>query len=180
MSKAFFKEDTVPDEGPVIPLRSNEPQPITPAGHRRLIEERRALVPGDEATKTRAVVLDRILASLEVVEPALLDGGAGFGCEIVVEDERGARRVYALVGPDEIDAAAGLITIESPLGRKLLRSRAGDEIEIERGGRTDAQGTSSRLPQRSVCSSSSHTGAVHVAVPKQPAPPHRSQHSAPS
>jgi transcription elongation factor GreB len=138
MSKAFFKEDTVPDEGPVIPLRSNEPQPITPAGHRRLIEERRALVPGDEATKTRAVVLDRILASLEVVEPALLDGGAGFGCEIVVEDERGARRVYALVGPDEIDAAAGLITIESPLGRKLLRSRAGDEIEIERGGRTDA------------------------------------------
>lgn len=92
---------------------------------------------GDESTRTRSLVLDRILATVTITPPALLDGGAGFGCEVVIEDGSGARRTYALVGPDEIDAAAGRISAESPLGRRLLRARAGDVVELERGGRVD-------------------------------------------
>ncbi|AKF10130.1 GreA/GreB family elongation factor [Sandaracinus amylolyticus] len=137
MSKAFLPEDTAVDAGPVLPPRPATPLPITPEGHRRLVEERAALTPGDEATKTRALVLDRILASVDVVPPALLDGGAGFGCAIDVRDERGARRTYVLVGPDEVDPAAGRITAESPIGRRLLRAKAGDVIENERGGKSE-------------------------------------------
>lgn len=137
MSKAFLPEDTAAPEEPVLPARPAEPQPITPEGHARLRAERAALVPGDEATRTRALVLDRILATVEVIAPVRLDGGAGFGCAVTVEDARGARRTYVLVGPDEIDAAAGRISAESPIGRKLLRAREGDGIEIERGGRVE-------------------------------------------
>jgi transcription elongation GreA/GreB family factor len=129
MAKAFFKEDTVPDEGPVLPERPAEPQPITPGGQARLIAERAAIDPADEAQKTRAQILDRILATTRVVEPALLEGGVGFGCEVVVEDARRARRTYTIVGPDEVDAARGRISAESPLGTALLRARAGDSVE---------------------------------------------------
>lgn len=136
MSKAFMPEDTGRDEGPVLPSRPAEVQPITPSGHRRLRDERACLVPGDEATRTRAAALDRILATVRVVPPALAEGRAGFGCEVTVEDELGARKSYTIVGPDEIDAAAGKITAESPLGSRLLGARAGDAIELPRGERT--------------------------------------------
>lgn len=137
MSKAFLPEDAAADQTPALPARPAEPLPITPAGYRRLLEERASLVPGDEATRTRALVLDRVLATVRIVEPALLDGGAGFGCEVTVEDERGIERTYVLVGPDEVDAAEGRISTESPIGRALLGHREGDVIEVERGGRTD-------------------------------------------
>lgn len=137
MSKAFLPEDTAAEQGPLLPPRSSEPLPITPGGHRRLTEERASLVPGDEATRTRALVLDRILASVEVVAPALLEGGAGFGCTVEVRDERGGRRSYVLVGPDEVEPAAGRISAESPIGRRLLRAKVGDVIEVERGGRAE-------------------------------------------
>ena len=130
-------EDTGAEEGPLLPARPAEPQPITPEGHRRLMEERAAIVSGDEATRTRALVLDRILATVHVVEPALLDGGAGFGCDVTVEDEQGATRTYTLVGPDEVDPKAGRISSASPLGRGLLGRREGETIELERGGRVD-------------------------------------------
>lgn len=137
MAKAFFKEDTVPDEGPVLPPRPSELQPITPAGHHRLIEERQRIDPADEATKTRALILDRILATVRVVPPARLEGGVGFGCEVEIEDEAGGRRTYTIVGHDEVDAREGRISAESPLGAALLRRREGESIEIARAGRHD-------------------------------------------
>ena len=137
MSKAFLPEDTAAPEAPVLPVRPPGPLPITPEGHQRLLDARAALTPGDEGTKTRALVLDRILSSVEVIAPARLDGGAGFGCAITVEDGRGERRTYVLVGPDEVDPAVGRISAESPIGRKLLRAREGDSIELQRGGRVE-------------------------------------------
>jgi transcription elongation GreA/GreB family factor len=137
MSKAFLPEDAAVDEGPLVPPRPAEPQPITPAGHRRLLEERARIDPNDEATRTRALVLDSILATVRIVEPTLVDGGAGFGCEVTVEDESGAIRTYTLVGPDEVDPKAGRISSASPLGRRLLGQQEGEVIEVERGGRKD-------------------------------------------
>lgn len=133
MAKAFFKEDTVPDEGPTLAPRPSEPLPLTPAGRERLVAERAAIDPKDEAKQTRRLALDRILATTFVREPSLHEGGAGFGCAVEVEDEGGKRRRYTLVGPDEVDAARGLISDQSPLGEALLGRRAGDVVEIERG-----------------------------------------------
>ncbi len=133
MSKAFFKEDTVPDDGPTLAPRPSEPLPLTPAGRERLVAERASIAPKDDSRTTRRMTLDRILATTFVREPALHEGGAGFGCVIVVEDDKRVRRTYTLVGPDEVDASRGLISELSPLGEALVGRRVGDVVELERG-----------------------------------------------
>jgi transcription elongation factor GreB len=70
---------------------------------------------------------------LTVTEPRPHPGGrAFFGAWVGVEDERGEERTYRLVGPDEADAARGLISVEAPLGRALLGKAAGDVARVER------------------------------------------------
>lgn len=132
MAKAFFKEDTVPDEGPVLPARPSEPLPLTPRGRERLEAERRAIDPADEGQLTRRLVLDRVLASSFVRAPSLHDGGVGFGCTVEVQDARGRRRTYELVGPDEVDPSEGRISFASPIGEALLGAREGEEVSFER------------------------------------------------
>src|SRR5689334_457544 len=125
MSKAFLPEDTGAAAAPLVPPRPARVVPITPAGRRRLEDERAELLAaGGDAAAARVAALDRILATVEVVTPQRQPGGgAGFGCAVEIEDERGVRKTYVLVGPDEVDAAAGRITAESPVGRALLGRR---------------------------------------------------------
>lgn len=59
-------------------------------------------------------------------------GRAYFGAWVTIEDEEGQERTYRLVGPDEFDAAAGLISVDAPLGRALLGRREGDAVTVER------------------------------------------------
>lgn len=59
-------------------------------------------------------------------------GRADFGAFVTVEDEDGERRTYQLVGSDEVDADAGRISIESPVGRALLGRVVDDEVEVTR------------------------------------------------
>ena len=42
----------------------------------------------------------------------------------------GTETVYTLVRPNEVNAAQGRISFESPVGRALLKRRAGDEVEV--------------------------------------------------
>ena len=55
-----------------------------------------------------------------------------FGAWVSVEDEEGETLRYQLVGPDEFDASAGRISVDSPVGRALMGRRLGDEVEIRR------------------------------------------------
>ncbi|HTP49681.1 MAG TPA: transcription elongation factor GreB [Anaeromyxobacteraceae bacterium] len=71
--------------------------------------------------------------SLTVIEPRPHPSGrAYFGAWVTVEGEDGVERSYRLVGPDEFDAAAGLISVEAPLGRALLGKRDGDVVVVLR------------------------------------------------
>ena len=54
-----------------------------------------------------------------------------FGGWVTVEDEAGAVSTYRIVGPDEFDLASGLISMDSPLGRALLRKGLDDEFSID-------------------------------------------------
>jgi len=59
-----------------------------------------------------------------------------FGAWVKLEDEDGALVEYRIVGPDEFDAAQGYISMDSPLGRALLRKAVDDEVTVEvPGGR---------------------------------------------
>jgi transcription elongation factor GreB len=77
--------------------------------------------------------LTRRLESASVIEPRT-DGAAAafFGAYVEVEDEDGVRATYRIVGEDEIDLAKGHISWRSPLGRSLLKRRAGDAVVLHR------------------------------------------------
>jgi transcription elongation factor GreB len=53
-----------------------------------------------------------------------------FGASITVMDEAGVEHEYTIAGADEIDAARGYISIDSPLARALLGKEAGSEAVI--------------------------------------------------
>jgi len=55
-----------------------------------------------------------------------------FGAWVTLEDERGESVRYRLVGPDEFDAGAGLISVDSPVGRALMGAEVDDEVEVMR------------------------------------------------
>jgi transcription elongation factor GreB len=57
-----------------------------------------------------------------------------FGGWVKLEDDDGNEVEYRIVGPDEFDAATGLISMDSPLGRALLGKRLDDEVKVELPG----------------------------------------------
>jgi len=81
----------------------------------------------------RVRYLSKRLEALKVVEAAPSDPTAVyFGARVELERESdGALLRYRIVGPDETDAALGLISIDSPLARALLKRRVDDEIEVD-------------------------------------------------
>jgi transcription elongation factor GreB len=57
-----------------------------------------------------------------------------FGAWVSLEAEDGSESRYRIVGPDEFDMAPGYISMDSPLGRALLRKSLDDEIKVELPG----------------------------------------------
>jgi transcription elongation factor GreB len=53
-----------------------------------------------------------------------------FGAWVELQDLQDRRRTYRLVGTDEIDLKQGLISIDSPLARALLKKAVGDEVAV--------------------------------------------------
>jgi len=54
-----------------------------------------------------------------------------FGAWVVLESGDGGRSRYRIVGPDEFDMAPGYISMDSPLGRALLRKALDEEVTLE-------------------------------------------------
>lgn len=55
-----------------------------------------------------------------------------FGAWVTLEDNDGATVCYRIVGPDEFDAGRGSISMDSPVGRRLLGRELDDEVEVVR------------------------------------------------
>jgi transcription elongation factor GreA len=59
-------------------------------------------------------------------------GVVAYGSRVTVEDlDEGASQVFEIVFPEEVNAAAGQISLGSPLGRALLNKSVGDEVEVQ-------------------------------------------------
>ena len=81
----------------------------------------------------RVRFLTKRLDELTVVrDTPAADGKVYFGAWVRLEDGVGEELTYRVVGPDEFDVAAGRISVDSPLGRALLRKEAGDEVVVRR------------------------------------------------
>ncbi len=59
-------------------------------------------------------------------------GVVAYGSRVTVEDlEEGQSQIYEIVFPEEVNAAAGLISLSSPVGRALLNKTVADEVEVK-------------------------------------------------
>lgn len=84
----------------------------------------------------RVRYLGKRVPALRVVdEPPSDPGAVFFGAWIELERvDSGDLARYRIVGPDETDATAGWISIDSPLARALLKKRVDDEVEAQLPG----------------------------------------------
>jgi transcription elongation factor GreA len=59
---------------------------------------------------------------------------AGFGSTVHVVEGNGDKLVFQLVMPEDADAAKGLISTTSPIGRAFLNKEAGDSVTVTTPG----------------------------------------------
>lgn len=57
-----------------------------------------------------------------------------FGAWVSLEADDGTLARYRIVGPDELDAEPGYISMDSPLGRALMKKALDDEITVDAPG----------------------------------------------
>lgn len=79
----------------------------------------------------RAGYLSRRVEELTVVDTTPDDvSRVFFGARVTLADPAGKQHRYRIVGPDETHAAAGAISIDSPMARALIGKSAGDCVAI--------------------------------------------------
>jgi transcription elongation factor GreA len=85
--------------------------------------------------------LEGKLSALQIIDPASLDAGERivFGAHVDLEEVEGGTRVrYQIVGDDEADIKAGLISVSSPIARALIGRSVGDVATVAApGGRRE-------------------------------------------
>ncbi|MBI3778373.1 MAG: transcription elongation factor GreB [Gammaproteobacteria bacterium] len=75
--------------------------------------------------------LQKRLDALVIVDRAPQDTSrVYFGAWVRLETDRGETVEYRIVGPDEFDLDKGLISIDSPLARALLKKTIDDEVAL--------------------------------------------------
>src|SRR3972149_430509 len=79
----------------------------------------------------RVRFLQKRLDALVIVDRAPTDiSRIYFGAWVRLETDRGETVEYRIVGPDEFDIDKGLISIDSPLARALLKKTTDDEVTL--------------------------------------------------
>jgi transcription elongation factor GreA len=82
--------------------------------------------------RARIAHLEELLRSASIVERwDAIDGSAGLGSSVLVEDELGATARYTLIGRRSIDSTRHEVTLASPVGRALKGARPGDTVGVE-------------------------------------------------
>jgi transcription elongation factor GreB len=86
---------------------------------------------------SRVRFLRQRLDGMTVVDSAPADRSrVFFGAWVTLDDDSGNAVEYRIVGPDEFDVAKRYISMDSPLGRALLRKALDDEVKVEVPGGT--------------------------------------------
>ena len=142
MSRAFVKES---DQDPgALPERAVSPHPnlVTARGLAALEARVRELEAGRRAARTAhdAAALAAIARDLRyfqarrdsarLVTPAAAPDAVRFGVLVRLERIDGTQLAYRIVGEDEADPAAGLISYVSPLAKAILGLTAGDDVAV--------------------------------------------------
>ncbi|MFQ5939151.1 MAG: transcription elongation factor GreA [Alphaproteobacteria bacterium] len=80
----------------------------------------------------RVAELEDKIRRAEVIDVSKLSGRVvKFGAKVRLADEdTGEKTTYQIVGTDEADIKAGLLSVTSPLARALIGKRVGDTVEV--------------------------------------------------
>ncbi len=80
----------------------------------------------------RVVELEDKLRRAEVIDVAKLSGKiVKFGATVRLADEdTDEKATYQIVGTDEAEISAGLLSVTSPLARALIGKKTGDSVEV--------------------------------------------------
>ena len=148
MSVAFTREEDAEASAAHLPDRpvSAHPNLVTMAGlaalESALAEARAAYTAaqaegGVHADRTRLARATRELrylqarrASAQLTQPDPARAGVQFGSEVEIVRADGRRQRFRIVGEDEADPPAGLISYVSPLARILLGCGVGQEATL--------------------------------------------------
>lgn len=86
--------------------------------------------------EARIEELQKILNNAEVVDEDEIDSDViSIGSQVVVQDmEYNEELSYKMVGSSEANSLKGKLSIESPLGKKLIGAKIGDIIKTETPG----------------------------------------------
>jgi len=85
----------------------------------------------------RIAELESKLSNAQIINPAQInaDGACVFGATVELEDlQNGEAVTYQIVGDDEADIAAGMISISSPIARALIGKEEGDIATVNAPG----------------------------------------------
>ena len=140
MSRAFVKESDQDTDG--LPERAISPHPnlVTARGQallearvRELETERSAARLGDDAAALARIARDlRYFQarrdSAKPISPAAQPEQVRFGVQAVLRLPGGATQSFQLVGEDEADPKAGLISFVSPLAKALMGKGVGEQL----------------------------------------------------
>jgi transcription elongation factor GreB len=76
--------------------------------------------------------LQKRLPDLQIVDMAPSDPEQiFFGAWVTLEDKAGVALLYRIVGPDELDTQQGLISMDAPMAKALLKRRVNDNIVVQ-------------------------------------------------
>ncbi len=86
--------------------------------------------------ESRVLELEDKLRRAEIIDPSKLSGDKiKFGATVVLADEdTDEEATYQIVGADESDIKAGLLSITSPLARALIGKGVGENVEVSTPG----------------------------------------------
>jgi transcription elongation factor GreA len=91
-----------------------------------------------QAAKDRQTIVNSRLAMLRkrIAEISIMNldkiphDKAAFGSTVHMREDNGEKVIFQLVMPEEADAAKGLISTSSPIGRAIVGKTEGDEISV--------------------------------------------------
>ncbi len=78
----------------------------------------------------RILVVENTLRNAVIIEGSPGGGVVGIGSVVDVKDEFG-KQTFTIVGPAEVDVAAGRISMESPVGKALIGHKVGETVSVQ-------------------------------------------------
>ncbi len=85
----------------------------------------------------RIAEIESKLANAQIIDVSTLpaNGKVVFGVTVVLADEEdGTEKTYQIVGEDEADIKAGLISVQSPIARALIGKEEGEVVDVQAPG----------------------------------------------